>query len=292
MKQKINQVTLCAIASRDPLPAVIALEKSLAVCEFADAILLTSSAINHPQFRCITIRPFVDMREWGSFLFYELSQYIQTEFVLSIHWDGYVLNGKAWREEFLTYDYIGARWPWHKPGQDIGNLGFTLLSKKLLQTFAYPEFKLPQERVPEDALLAVVWRPILEANYGIRFATAAVADVFSYEHVVPERPTFGFHGVHNLWRHNDDLEMLKIARLLPSSTINGNPYYLLLIEYIKLRKFNMVAGLLQILLVHFEQAHIQERFMAVFDQFTSKDIKVAEFGWRVCENSLAYYPLD
>ena len=51
----------------------------------------------------------------------DLCQYVQSEFVLVIQWDGYVLNPDVWDDGFLEYDYIGACW-----GYDNGKMSETV----------------------------------------------------------------------------------------------------------------------------------------------------------------------
>ena len=44
-----------------------------------------------------------------------------------------MLDGAAWRPEFLDYDYIGAVWPHVLDKYNVGNGGFSLRSKALLE---------------------------------------------------------------------------------------------------------------------------------------------------------------
>lgn len=96
------------------------------------------------------------------------------------------MNGDAWKNEWLDYDYIGAVW------QDgvVGNGGFSLRSKRLLDALTDPSFSAPF--FPEDEKICRDWRTRLENNYHIKFAPAEVASDFSIE---GGRYTnqFGFH---------------------------------------------------------------------------------------------------
>lgn len=47
---------------------------------------------------------------------YELGDYIETDFVMLVHYDGFIVHPELWRDEFLDYDYIGAPWPLPKEG--------------------------------------------------------------------------------------------------------------------------------------------------------------------------------
>jgi hypothetical protein len=52
--------------------------------------------------------PRLGYHEYSLFVIYALHQFIDTEFVIIVQEDGWVLNGSAWREEFNGYDFIGA----------------------------------------------------------------------------------------------------------------------------------------------------------------------------------------
>jgi hypothetical protein len=110
--------------------------------------------------------PKLGYQEYSLFVVYALHQFIQTEYVIIVQEDGWVLNGEAWREEFTNYDFIGA--PIHiarvtnKNGEsqvyqgfgwtqflgseefkieNVFNGGFSLRSKKFLEAPA--RFKIP-----------------------------------------------------------------------------------------------------------------------------------------------------
>lgn len=92
----------------------------------------------------------------------------------------------------------------------------------------------------EDDLICRVYRPLLEAEYGIHFAPADVAARFAYEHGRPDFPTFGFHAAFNMWRHVDDDTMMDIIRALDMRTFTSNEVMQLLLAYCNLRKFACV----------------------------------------------------
>ena len=63
------------------------------------------------------IEPITTSAEYSVFVLTQLQRHIETDFVLLVQWDGYVLFGEAWLPEFQSYDYVGARWP-HVPGAE------------------------------------------------------------------------------------------------------------------------------------------------------------------------------
>lgn len=129
---------------------------------------------------------------YSKFILKELHKYITTDYALIVQHDGYVRNPEAWNPAFLEYDYIGATW-WYKDGHNVGNGGFSLRSRKLLQLSA----DLPTSKThPEDETICRDCRGYLEAN-GIKFAPDHIANQFSFEGY--NQPgtwngQFGFHG--------------------------------------------------------------------------------------------------
>lgn len=117
---------------------------------------------------------------------------IRTSHLLTIQWDGWVLNGNAWMNEFLDYDYIGAPWTWYATDR-IGNGGFSLRSAKLMRELATYDIV-----GAEDTSLCRFYRKELEA-LGYRWAPEDLAKHFSVEHG-PDAVTFGFHGAFNFPR--------------------------------------------------------------------------------------------
>ncbi len=234
----LPQVTLCAADSVHPALAARALDISAARCAFADAILFTHEAVPSSA-RTVLIPRLQSGEEYSAFMVKGLARHVTTPWVLVVQWDGYVLDAAAWSDSFFAYDYIGACWPFHQDGMNVGNGGFSLRSAKLLQALADPRVRL----IPgmnEDDLICRAYRPFLEAEYGIRFAPADVAARFSYERSRPIAPTFGFHAAYNMWRHVDDETLMDIVRALNERTFTSTMVMELLMIYCELRKFPCV----------------------------------------------------
>jgi hypothetical protein len=126
------------------------------------------------------------LEEYSRFVIKELVNHVSTSHVLIAQWDGYVLNPDAWKDEWLDYDYIGA--VWHDGA--VGNGGFSLRSKRLLEALKDERFSAPF--FPEDEKICRDWGPVLEKDYGIKIAPPEIAADFSIE---GGRYTnqFGFH---------------------------------------------------------------------------------------------------
>lgn len=130
-------------------------------------------------------RPLGSVQDYDTFITKELHQHVNTTHALMTQWDGYVLNGSAWSDEFLQYDFVGAPWFWDGV---VGNAGFALISKKLLEELSKPEY----EPTPFDTNLCRKYRAQLEAK-GFKWAPPALASKFSCENQ-PYEGQFGWHG--------------------------------------------------------------------------------------------------
>ena len=200
MKPRLENVTLCIVDCLNYGEAISAIRKSQYQCEFARTIFLTDCKITNSNFPfdIVQIPKISSKEEYSKFIIKELYKYVTTDFVLLIQHDGYVLNGGCWDNSFLSYDYIGAAWL-YADGRNVGNGGFSLRSRKLLELVAKEDFALPMN--PEDDVYCRLYRPYLEEKYGIKYAPEEVADKFSFELREPICPTFGFHGnFHNPYR--------------------------------------------------------------------------------------------
>ncbi len=190
----IPGTTICCVDCSAYDLAARALAVSMAQCRFEHAILFTDRPMDVVGVEVRLIPAIASTADYSQFLLKELRHHITTEFVLVTQWDGYVIDGREWRPDFQTYDYIGARWP-HVPGIEVGNGGFSLRSRRLLEACGDERFVVSH---PEDAAICVSNRRFLEREKGIRFAPPELAERFSFERTRDGWPHFGFHGLFNL----------------------------------------------------------------------------------------------
>jgi GT2 family glycosyltransferase len=156
----------------------------------------------------VKITPVNSRQDYSVFCSRHLNDYIDTKHFLIVQYDGYALNQDSWSDEFLQYDYIGPVVTKNHGGgcwsgytaefgeRIVGNGGFSLRSKKLLEVI---EKVIPLEvinSVDEDMAICILYRKVLEAN-GIKFAPPKIADKFA---VLLDTPVdtysdqFGWHG--------------------------------------------------------------------------------------------------
>jgi len=190
-------VTLCAATSVNVAATIEALRRSLDQVEFGDAVLFTEATDCDlgEGIRIVRIEPLKSARDYSRFQLRQLADHIGTGHCLIVQWDGFVLDARQWDCAFLDFDYIGAPWPQFADGWNVGNGGFSLRSRRLLDACRDPNFEPGH---PEDVAICRTNRELLERVHGIRFAGADVARRFAFEREAVHGPTFGFHGAFNL----------------------------------------------------------------------------------------------
>lgn len=213
MNNKFNrlkkEVTLSAVVGHEKylFDTIKAMEFSNKDIHFSNVQILSSTPFSHEQIQYIPIQN-LNYIEYNKFMVKEYSKYINTQFVLHIQDDGFIINPDAWIDEFLEYDYIGALWPigLHNPTVTIkdrcGNGGFTLRSKKFLDVSS--EHCPYNRHTNEDAIVSRIYRDLF-LSYGIKYAPDHIAIKFSIEDdTIPEAEqqthkdrfslkSFGFH---------------------------------------------------------------------------------------------------
>jgi Flp pilus assembly protein TadD len=194
---ELPDVTLCCIDTVNHALALRALRKSSAQVRFGRTLFISDREVSAQDFEVEIVPALTSRDDYSQFVLKSLASRIDTSHVLLVQWDGYVINPTTWREEFLGCDYIGAQWFWHDDGMRVGNGGFSLRSRKLLLALQDPRIVLTEA---EDVTICRAFRPLLEREHGIRFASEATADAFAFEAAYPIGKPFGFHGLFNFCR--------------------------------------------------------------------------------------------
>jgi tetratricopeptide (TPR) repeat protein len=207
-------VTLCCIDTANHALASRALRRSAVGIGYARTLFLTDRLLDEPGIEVRTIAPLASRDDYSRFVLASLLDHVDTPHVLLVQWDGYALNPAAWRDDFLDCDYIGAKWFWAPEGQRVGNGGFSLRSRRLLEALRDPRIVLTEA---EDVTICRTFRTLLERDHRIRFATESLADQFAFEAAYPIGLPFGFHGLYNFCRvvPEDELAAL-VVRFTPA----------------------------------------------------------------------------
>lgn len=220
----LPNVTLVAVGTMLHELLRITISDCVARVSFGDLVIYSDRAdlINVPGARQIAAPCGTDKKDVMEFYYGEAAQAITTSHALMIEWDAGIRDVGMWRDEFLQYDYIGAPWPleylevWGgDPECNVGNGGFTLLSKKLSDLIYTHRAALP---VSSDVHPSRDHRRAYEQlDSSIRWAPRSVAADFAFEHGTPgERdcPSFGYHDVFNWPLALDREEVLRRVRLI------------------------------------------------------------------------------
>lgn len=236
MKLELNNVTLLGIDCVNPSRLSIIMDLCQEEIKFADVKLLSSIKINDK--RWVKINNIACLEDYSIFCLRNLINYVMTDYVLLIQWDGFILNPKSWSNLFTKYDYLGSPWvvkdwaindfgfPESLRGQRIvGNGGFCLRSHNFLKISSslYNAGKIIRTH-PEDIAISV-WYRNLFISEGINFAPVELARLFAFEGADDKYSTqFGFHGFYS--NLNDWFEENK----------NRKEIYNMFLEYKRLEK--------------------------------------------------------
>ena len=201
---ELKNVTLCTVSSVHVDHHIRALKYSSQNFEFAQTKFFSDKEINESGIEWIECKELKSQQDYSFFMVNNLFQYIDTDFVLIVQADGFIINPYKWTDVFLEYDYVGAPWPnepqWGFTGNTrVGNGGFSLRSKKLIELPVQLNFRnrtMDFDTWHEDAFYCIHNRGLLE-SHGCKFAPLEVAKHFSHE--IHETDLegiepFGFHG--------------------------------------------------------------------------------------------------
>jgi hypothetical protein len=207
----LDNVTLCCLDCAYYALAADALRATLSKCDFAAALFFSDRDCHVNGVRFVPTERITSSAQYSNFLIHNLHEYIDTDYVLIIQYDGFVLNPGAWDPRFLQYDYIGAKISINKRSI-VGNGGFSLRSRRLLRAlrddFEIRRYDAFREPYSEDLAICDTYRDILESRHGIRFAPEAVADRFSPELTPPTVHNFGFHNlIHLIGLYENQFEL-------------------------------------------------------------------------------------
>ncbi len=215
----LKNVTIISVACLRVPETIRAIHKSMNGINFGAAKLLTSEDVTDETIEIIKIEK-LDYENYNRFVVFELYKYIDTDYVLIVQDDGYVINPEMWRDEFFNYDYIGAPWMLPPPNDSVsfrdpfgnimrvGNGGFSFRTKKLLEmpTKLNLEWRSYYGYFNEDGFFTCHNRHLIEKQ-GCIYAPIDVAKYFSHEAEIPEIQgitPFGFHGKWSKYNVNNE----------------------------------------------------------------------------------------
>lgn len=222
MIKNLDTVTLVAVSSIRIKDTINALKQCMKYFNFKEVLFISDTKPfflgNGITYRCC--KKLSSSNQYSSFILYDLVDYIRTEHVLIIQYDGFILNPDKWTDDFLKYDYIGAPWPnnfvtYSGDIQQVGNGGFSLRSRKLLEVARkekIPFISRTGRSVNEDLMIALEYPDIYKKN-GCIIAPFKVALSFSQEMNLPEFDDItplGFHAFYpKKWLSKKQIKLLE-----------------------------------------------------------------------------------
>lgn len=188
------------MTSVDVAATVKAMKYSMREIDFGDAVIVThkkpKGLPKEIRYAHIDILDNIDRFNYETV--YNMGSYVNTEFALLVHADGFVVNPDMWQDAFLDYDYIGSPWPMPKQGdtttyRDIhGNLcrvgnSVSIRSKRLMDFPKQAGIPWTAEKgwFNEDGFICCRNRHLFEAA-GMKFAPLELAIYFGHENMIPE----------------------------------------------------------------------------------------------------------
>lgn len=211
MKLQLPSITAICIDCVNANRAIRVLEHCKSLCDFGDVKLLTSIPIAYEH--RVRIKPLNSLVAYSIFMLTKVHEYVDTEHLLVVQRDGWILNPQSWNPEWLNLDYIG---PLFVQYDRMGSGGFSLRSKKLMQETAKntPEWDWTQKQADEIQLTQDYYEDgviCLSGKYSnFKFATLEQAAEFAMGgNRNPDyyrKKAFGFHGTwHNISHETGDI---------------------------------------------------------------------------------------
>lgn len=186
-KLNLKNVTCVAATSNKITDTIKALKLCSKYCNFHDVKIFTHTPV---EMHHKIIEKIKSKKDYDNFIINKLPYEIESDFCLTIQYDGFIVNPNAWTDEFFEYDYIGAPWPWLE--NLVGNGGFCLKSRKFLKCQKQITKGIDISHA-DDVMLSNFLRSEF-VNYGCKYAPYDLAYKFSTEHGSYEKnQSFGFH---------------------------------------------------------------------------------------------------
>jgi hypothetical protein len=190
----------------------IAIEHILKL-NFINKIYFLSNECSNLEVEFIKIPSIDCARTYSDIVLYQLTEHTNEDHILIFQWDGFSIHPEVWTPNFLQYDYIGA--PIYLPNNEvwIGNGGFSLRSRRLLDYLSKEKFQILEisnDESAEDQVICTHARKLLEKQ-GFLFPKLNIASKFSYQNSPSRDQSFGFHGIHNFPYFLSESKLLEVS---------------------------------------------------------------------------------
>jgi len=160
------------------------------------ALKHSQKGIEFGEVKFIQLGSITGIDSWSKSIVYDMHKYVDTDFALLIHENGFVVNPESWDDDWLNYDFVGAPWP--LPSDPVsyrdvyGNIvrvgnSVSIRSKRLMELPSKldMEWKEYYGNHHEDGFICCHNRHLFEGR-GMSFAPLEVAKWFGRELEMPE----------------------------------------------------------------------------------------------------------
>jgi len=196
MKLQLSNVTLLIADSVNAKGAINVLEHCKNLCDFGAVKLLTDIEIDYEH--KVTIPKLNSLVAYSIFMLTKCKDYFDTDHVLIVQRDGFILNPEAWNAAWLEYDYIA---PLFVQVDKVGSGGFSLRSKKCMEDIAKitPEWDWTQSEADRIQNIMNYYEDGVISYSGLDFKFAPLEEAAKFAsggnpnlNYYIEKP-FGFH---------------------------------------------------------------------------------------------------
>lgn len=126
----LPSVTLLCADCVDVSRAIAVVKHCKTLADFGAVKVLSNQQRNYP---IIPIDPLTSLVMYSVWMLTECHKYIDTDHVLVVQRDGWILNPDKWEDDWLQYDYLA---PVFNQYDIVGSGGFSMRSKRLMQAVA------------------------------------------------------------------------------------------------------------------------------------------------------------
>lgn len=255
-----NNLTIVCIDTMYHKLANKAIDKAVQITGSNNVLIISDKNI-YPGSTWVKTAP-IDFQGYNKLAFKGLHKYINTDHFMVVQYDGMPTDASYWSDDFLEYDYIGAIWPWHEAGRDVGNGGFSIRSKRLAKLCSSAALTMSPDGnfYGEDELICRIYRDHLESK-GIKVAPASLAKSFSQEIPGGKYPTYGFHGGLSMPYYLDDIHMEFYINNLTISMVSNRLQRRILVGLYISNRLELAIRMLQVacsLLPNFKEILIHQ----------------------------------
>lgn len=124
----MNNVTLACVDCVDPVGASKVLDICRLKADFGQVKLLTDKHIDYDA--KVPIMPLKSLTAYSVFMLTHFHKYIETDHVLVVQRDGWILNADRFDPDWLKLDYIA---PLFMQFDRVGSGGFSMRSRRIMQ---------------------------------------------------------------------------------------------------------------------------------------------------------------